>query len=197
MSEIRGVRSGPANVFRRPGWSRQTGWRLPLAVLLVGGVLTLPACGYRFSGSGRFPADVQRIFVTVFENRTSEIGVETALADAITTEFTTRANAAAVAGSRQDADALLRGSITSVQISSISRVAETVSSEARVVITVEARLISSGGNNIWSATGVAATDTYTVLQDDKQTSQSNKDAALNRAALKLSEKLYNRLVEDF
>jgi len=135
--------------------------------------------------------------VTIFENRTSEIGVENTLADAVTGEFTTRANAAAVAGSRKDADAVLAGSINSVQINSISRTAETVSSEARVVITVTARLTSSGGTDIWTANQVTATDTYKVVQDDKQTTESNKNAALDRAAGKLAEKLYNRLVEDF
>lgn len=155
------------------------------------------ACGYRFSGGGRFPADVQRIYVTIFENGTSQIGVENTLADAVTGEFAARANADAVAGSRQDADAVLDGRITSVRITSISRIAETVSSEARVVITVDARLTASSGTEIWTATDVVATDTYTVVQDDKQVSESNKKAALDRAAVKLAEKLYNRLVEDF
>jgi hypothetical protein len=154
-------------------------------------------CGYRFSGSGRFPADVQRIFVTIFENKTSEIGVEKTLADAVSSEFTARSNAAAVAGSRRDADAALAGTITSVQITSISRSSETVSSEARVVVSVDTRLTASSGTEVWSASDVTATDTYTVVQDDKQITESNKKAALERAAVKIAEKLYNRLVEDF
>jgi hypothetical protein len=154
-------------------------------------------CGYRFSGSGRFPAGVQRIFVTIFENKTSEIGVENTLADAVSGEFTARSNAAAVAGSRRDADAVLAGSIMSVQITSISRVTETVSDEARVMITVNSRLTSSEGKQIWSAHQVTATDTYTVVQNDQQASAANKTAALDRAAVKIAEKLYNLLVEDF
>lgn len=157
----------------------------------------LAACGYRFSGSGRFPGGVQRILVTVFENRTSEIGIENALADAVSSEFTARANAAAVAGSRRDADAVLAGTITSVRITSISRSAETVSDEARVVITVNSRLTSPDGAEIWTAGEVTATDTYKVVQDDKQASEDNKSAALERAAVKIAEKLFSRLVEDF
>ena len=174
-----------------------SGLRVALAGLLLGGGLALAACGYRFSGGGQFPAGVQRIFVTIFENRTSEIGVENALASAVTGEFTTRSNAAAVAGSRKDADAVLAGVITSVRITSISRVAETVSTEARVVITVSARLTTTAGKDVWSATGVAATATYPVVQDDKQVTESNKNAALDEAANKVAENLYNRLVEEF
>ena len=170
----------------------------PVTVLLVLlAAFALTACGYRFSGSGNFPAGVQRIFITIFENKTSEIGVENVLADAVTAEFTTRANAAAVAGSRRNADAVLTGSITSVQISSISRITETVTDDARVVITVVAQLTSSDGKEIWTSGEVIATDTYAVFQTDKERSDANKTAALARAAERVSEKIYNKLVEDF
>jgi outer membrane lipopolysaccharide assembly protein LptE/RlpB len=176
---------------------REAGSHHLLLLLVLISAVALPACGYRFSSGGNFPGGAERIFITIFDNRTSEIGVENSLADAVTDEFTTRANAGAVAGSRQDADAVLAGRITSVRITSISRVAETVSDEARVVVAVNARLVSAGGANIWTASEVTATDTYKVVQDDKQITESNKNAALDRAAVKLAEKLYNRLVEDF
>ncbi len=165
--------------------------------MLLWGAVALSACGYRFSGSGHFPAGVQRIFITIFENKTSEIGVENALADAVTSEFTTRTNADALAGSREDANAVFSGTITSVQITSISRIAETVSDEARLVITVNARLTSSDGIEIWTAEQVSSTATYKILQNDKQVTDANRSAALDRAAVKLAERLYNRLVEDF
>ena len=161
------------------------------------GAVALSACGYRFSSSGQFPAGVQRVFITIFENKTSEIGVENALADAVTSEFTTRTNADALAGSREDANAVFSGTITSVQITSISRIAETVSDEARLVITVNARLTSSDGIEIWTADQVSSTATYKILQNDKQVTDANRSAALDRAAVKLAERLYNRLNEDF
>ena len=34
------------------------------------------ACGYRFAGQGGFPKGVERIFIEVFENRTSKTGIE-------------------------------------------------------------------------------------------------------------------------
>ena len=186
-------------VFGFPWFSGScaAGMRLTMAALVCGGALTLGACGYRFTTSGQFPSDVQRIFVTIFENKTSQIGVENVLADAVTNEFTTRTNAAAVAGNRRTADAVLSGTITSLQISPISRPAETVTEEARVVITVDARLTSSVGTEIWNAGQVTATETYKVLQNDNQITEFNKNAALERAAVRLAEKLYNRLVDDF
>ena len=182
---------------RRPACRCTARFLLAPALLVLFAAVVLTACGYRLSGSGKFPAGVQRIFITIFENKTSEIGVENVLADAVTAEFTTRANAAAVAGSRRNADAVLTGTITSVRISSISRITETVSDEARVVITVTAQLTSAGGKEIWEAGEVIATDTYRVFQSDKERSDANKNAALSRAAVKVSENIYNRLVEDF
>ena len=170
----------------------------PVTVLLVLlAAFSLTTCGYRFSGSGNFPGGVQRIFITIFENKTSEIGVENVLADAVTAEFTARANAAAVAGSRRSADAVLTGRITSVHISSISRITETVTDDARVVITVVCQLTSSDGKQIWTSGEVIATDTYAVFQTDKARTDDNKTAALGRAAVRVSEKIYNKLVEDF
>ena len=123
--------------------------------------------------------------------------MENVLADAVTTELTTRANAAAVAGSRASADAVLTGTITAVQTDPISRSAETITDEARLIIRVDARLTSSGGIEIWNARQVSATDTYNVVQDDKRITEINKNAALERAAVRLAEQLYSRLVEDF
>ena len=34
------------------------------------------ACGYRFTGTGGFPAGVNRIFINLYDNRTSETGIE-------------------------------------------------------------------------------------------------------------------------
>ena len=172
-------------------------FRLTVAIVLFSVLLSLTACGYRFTGGGYFPADVQRIFITIFDNKTSEIGVENALATAVTREFTTRANASAVAASRSSADAVLSGAITSIRIAPIARSSETVSDEARLVITVNARLTANGGGEIWATNAVTATETYKIQQNDNQFTESSKNAALDRAAVRLAEQLYSRLVQNF
>jgi outer membrane lipopolysaccharide assembly protein LptE/RlpB len=155
------------------------------------------ACGYRFTGSGNFPSGVERIFIQIFDNRTSEIGVENDIANGLADQFTTRGNSAALVSSLKKADAVLTGVIASIQIITTSRVTETTADARRVILTVDAKLTASDNRTIWSAQRVAATDTYTVVQNNNEATEDNKRQALARAAIELAEILYNRLVEDF
>lgn len=166
------------------------------AGLMVTVCLISTACGYRFSGSGNFPSGVKRIFIQIFDNRTSEIGVENDLANWLADQFTSRGNAAALVSSAKKADAVLTGVIASIQIETTSRVTETRAAARRVILTVDSKLTTAAGT-IWSAQKVAASNTYTVVQDNKQVTEDNKRQALTRAANDLAEILYNRLVQDF
>ena len=44
--------------------------------IIMSCVVEVLGCGYRFSGGGRFPAGIKSVFVEVFENNTSETGIE-------------------------------------------------------------------------------------------------------------------------
>lgn len=154
------------------------------------------ACGYRFTRAGNFPSGVERIFIQIFVNRTSEIGVENDIANGLAEQFTSRGNAAALVRSAKNADAVLTGVIASIQITTTSRITETTASARRVILTVDSRLTTAGGT-VWSAQKVAATESYAVVQGSKEATEDNKRQALARAANQLAEILYNRLVGDF
>jgi len=168
-----------------------------IAGLIVTVCIISSACGYRFTGSGNFPSGVERIFIQIFDNRTSEIGVESDLANGLAVQFTTRGNSAALVSSVKKADAVLTGVIASIQITTTSRVTETTADARRVILTVDSKLTTADGRTVWSAKRVAATNTYTVVLGNNEATEDNKRQAFARAANKVAEILYNRLVEDF
>lgn len=154
------------------------------------------ACGYRFAGGGALPADAQRVFITIFDNRTSEIGVENVLASELANEFTTLGPKGVLVSSRQGADAELSGVISTVRTYTVSRAGESTSSERRVVLTVAARMTSPTGRVLWRADALSATEVYRVAAD-KQTTDANKRVAIRNAANLVAEEIYNRLTSDF
>jgi len=167
------------------------------AAFLCAALAALWGCGYGFAGGGNFPAGVERIFLTLFENRTSEVGVENQLAQQLANQFTTRGRNNALVGSAQKADAILKGRIKSVNIFTIARRTETVSSERRVVIRVRAHLESPEGRTLWRADDVAATATFRVSNAGASGTDFEARRALDEAAELVAENLFNRLTADF
>lgn len=177
------------------------GWILFLSrntvCLIVLFSIATSACGYRFAGTGGFPSGVNRIFINLYDNRTSETGIENIFTDELINEFTSRGNASALGLNAAAADAVLTGVIKKVRIYNISKASEMIATERRVIVTVDATLTAVDGRTLWRADGVQGTDTFKVDQNNKDATEVNKRAAIARAANELSEKLYNRLVEEF
>ena len=160
------------------------------------GMIILSACGYRFAGGGDLPAGVERIFLVIFDNRTSEIGVENDLAASIANTFTTLGNKDLLVSSRQRADAELSGAITSIEIYTVSRRTETVSAERRLQITAAARLTSMDGRILWRSDGLTVSQAYRVALDNQET-EADKRAAIRSASQLLADKIYNNLTSSF
>ncbi len=152
------------------------------------------ACGYRFSGSGSFPAGIKKISITIFENRTAETGLENTVTNDLIYEVTRSREAALV--HKDKAEANLSGVIFSTQTGAISRSSVDVSTERRVTVTLNLKLTDTSGITIWSADGVAESEAY-VVENDKQGTEQNRQDAITKASKRLAEKIYNRLTEDF
>ena len=157
---------------------------------------TIASCGYRFSGGGELPGDVRRVFITIFNNRTSELGVENVLAAQLTDEFLSLGPEGILASERQTADAELSGVISTVQIYTVSLRTQLSSAERRVVIKVAARLTGTDGKVLWRADALSASQPYRV-EADKLTTDVNKRAAITRATRLLAETIYNRMTSGF
>ncbi len=156
--------------------------------------LFFSACGYRFSGSGSLPEGIQTIAIDIFENRTTETGLENTITNDLIYEFTRKGRS--VQKNSKEADAVLTGVIVSERITTISRQAQQSPLARRVQIIVSLKLTGSDGEVKWSASNVSAFEDYDVASD-KQASEISKRQAINNLSKKLAERVYNRLTEDF
>ena len=156
----------------------------------------LSGCGYQFSGSGAFPGGVNSIFIEVLENRTSKSGVERIVTNQLIFEFS-RQRERSLVSNLEEADAVLKGSINSLRTQTISRVDTGVASEREVVMMVDLRMIKKdGGAVIWAANGLSDREAYDVNNSKIETDR-NEELAIGRLSERLSERIFNRLTDDF
>ena len=164
--------------------------------LIFLGLFCLSACGYRFAGSGAFPEDVNTIFIEVLENRTSKIGVERIVSNQLIFEFS-RQRESSLVSSAEEADAILKGSINSIRTQTISRVGTEVANEREVIMMMDLRLIKkNGGAVIWAAKGLSDREAFDV-DSAKIDTDRNEELAIGRLSERLSERIFNRLTDDF
>jgi outer membrane lipopolysaccharide assembly protein LptE/RlpB len=166
-------------------------WKIGLLILLW---LVLAGCGYRFSG-GSYPGGSQTIYVELFENRTNVIRIESALTNDIINEIT-RLRRNSLLTRLRDAEAVLSGTITSITVSTVSRITTITANERRVTLTTVVSLTGKDGSELWRRT-LADNEVYAVDPDDRQRTDLNQRAALERISNKLAQRIYNGLTEDF
>jgi len=160
-------------------------------------IVAVSACGYRFAGQGQFPKGVQHIFIEVFENQTSQSGIEREVTNQVIFEFT-RQRQKNLASSARDADAVLKGVIRSVSTRTISRVGTELASQREVVMTVDLRLIQQGvGKVLWSANGLSDKEAYDVVENSKLATDQNENLAISKLSERISERIFSRLTNDF
>jgi len=167
--------------------------RKALWIILVLWVV-FSACGYRFAGSGSFPAGIKTISINIFENRTAETGLENVVTNDLIYEVT-RSRATALVH-KDKAEANLSGVIVSTQTGAISHSSVDTSIERRVTVILNLKLTDTSGITLWFADGVAESEAY-VVENDKQGTEKNRQDAIAKASQRLAEKIYNRLTEDF
>ena len=156
----------------------------------------LTACGYRFAGSGDYPDGVNTIFIEVLENRTSTIGVERTVTNQLIFEFSKQRESSLVSD-REAADAILTGSINSIATQTISRVDTAIANEREVVVSIDLRLIKrDGGSVIWAARGLSDREAFDVDPVKTETDR-NEELAIARLSERISERVFNRLTDDF
>ena len=158
-------------------------------------LLISSACGYRFSGKENLPAGVKRVFVTVFENRTMETGVEILFTDDIIQEFI-RNRKDSLANSRTGADAILSGTVESIRIRTISSEGTHTPLKRRVWATISLKLTGSDGRIVWKKNGISESEPYDVMPLKQETEQNRRDA-LSVLSKKIAERVYFRLTDDF
>ncbi len=159
-------------------------------------LILVSGCGYRFAGTGDFPEGTESIFIPILENRTSESRLEKQITDDLIYEFT-KNRKDILAGSIDDADAVLYGIIRSIGTTTISRVDPNTSSQRRVKISVDMKLVVPEDRVIWQVKGITTDEAYNVVPDNKYRTEQNRQEAISKASQRLAEKIYTRMTDNF
>lgn len=156
----------------------------------------LSACGYRFVGQGgAFPQNVQRIYVQMLKNNTAQTGLENTITNAIVFEFTRR-NEAGLAGSLEQADAMLSGVVTGKTVQTVAPRGKDAAAQRRVTLSLNLKLTRVGGEIIWVGSSIRDNQVYAVAEDKLRTEQNEREAIVIITA-RLAEGIYNRLTDNF
>jgi hypothetical protein len=166
--------------------------RKKVCCLAVAVAMLAAGCGYRFAGGGDFPFGVKKIFVPVFENRTSETGIETVFTNDFIYEFTRDGKVDVV--ERQDADAVFSGKISRLNTQTVARSGTQSPLERRVTVYLDLNLIDGGGNVLWTARGVSDDETYEVVSE-KLAEERLKRSAIKVLSKRMAEMVYGRVTD--
>lgn len=165
---------------------------LSITSLLI--ILSLTACGYHFSGGGDLPEGIQTVSIGIFENRSGETGIETLLTNYLVNQFTRFDNVRIV--DRNEAEAVLTGTIKNARIRTIAHKNPTQAAERRITLFLDVELRDAEGQKIWSANDISASDSYEVAAEKWRTEQ-NKKTAIAVLSERVAERIYYRLTDRF
>lgn len=159
-------------------------------------LLCLTGCGYHFSGhAGSLPGGVEKLYIPLFVNKTSEPRLETRFASQVSEVFSRNKKILQVE-KREDAEAVLLGTVRSYKNKSLSydRRDDIGTYLSKMVIDVELRQAATN-QLLWSGS-VNWGETYSA-SSDKNIQDLSRQRALQQIILRLSEELLYRLLDDF
>jgi TolB-like protein len=167
---------------------------MPLILFLLTAVMV--SCGYRFAGmENNLPPDIHSIAIPVFENKTSESGIENCFTNDFIYEFTRSKYLAIV--KKKESDVVLTGIITGIRSASIAHTPEVVSAEERVVITIDVELQrTDNGEILWCNRSFVEKQDYAV-ETDKLKTEANKKAAIQVLSRRAAQKIHNSIFQSF
>ena len=159
-------------------------------------LLILAGCGYQLQGrNDRLPGEVRTLYVQLMENRTLEPFLENAVTNAVVERFA-RNHHMEIVEDRNQADAILSGTITHYRNHSISYNRTDNIAEYRSEIVLEAGLRRAKDAVVLWKGSVKWAEEYStspnkVLQDDRE------NAAIELISERLADELYSRINDDF
>ena len=156
---------------------------------------SLVSCGYRFTGSDGPPRGVEKLYIEIIVNKTTEPGIDILITDALKNEFIQKYRGTLMP--RQKAQAVLSGTLVGIRTETVARRGTLTSLERRVFMTIDLALKSTESERLWYAKGITSSDTYQVISGDKEASEQNKREVLRDLADILAENSFNRLADDF
>ena len=165
---------------------------------VCGSLITLvfAACGYRIVGiGGQLPGGITRIEVPVFENHTPRTDVGRVLTEDFINQLLGSAKLTVAAAG--EAQAVIKGTITSYKREPITFDAKKKPLENRLTIIMDVSLVSKGDKRVlFGEKGVTVRFDYPVKTDLQENDRLEEDA-LRSASEQMSQKLVSLMLESF
>ncbi len=167
--------------------------RYVVPVLLLGQLcFALAACGYRVVGSD--PSDgkpVPTLAIPPFENRSTEVGLETVFANDFLRAFN-QGRAVRARSGDESADLILLGTLNRVESSSVAYVDIDVSLVRRVTLTVDFTMKDRKGKTVWKEREVVYAD-Y-VVDSNYHIGETTRYQAIRRASASLAQRVHDKIL---
>lgn len=124
-------------------------------------------CGYHTAGKAvRLPTDVHSIAIPAFVNQTQSYRLEQILTAAVVREFVSRTNYHVLNTAGPEADAVLRGAVTSAQVAPLTYDAVTGrASSGLVTVNMRVSLVDRNGKVIWENQNYTFREQYQISRD--------------------------------
>jgi len=155
-------------------------------------LLFLLGCGYHPIGAEPVGPATRTVAVPPFTNRSTEVGLETTMANALINTFA-QTRALKVTPFEDGADFILEGKVDSVDNVSVAFQSITQSTVRRVVVRVELTLKKpESGKVVWKDTEILQED-Y-VVQPNYQGGEATRGEGLRRAAINMARRVLNKVL---
>ena len=167
-----------------------------LALLAL--LMAAAGCNYHVAGrASRLPADLHTIAIPAFENQTTTYQIEQTMTAAVVREFLTRTRYRVLPQASADADATLRGVITTIVVSPITYSSQTGrASSVMVAVVARVSLVDRKGKVLYENPSYVLRDTYEISQDPSSFFQE-ESAAFQRLARDFARSLVSNVLEAY
>ncbi len=167
-------------------------------LLLALAIILTASCGYHTTTHYvRLPDSVHTIAVPAFANQTHNYRLEQLLTAAVVRELVTRTKFRVIHEDNQDADAVLRGSVTSAQLSPLTYDSQSGrASSGLVTITMRVSLLDRKGTVLFDNPNYTFREQYEISRDI--TSFFEEDApAVDRLSRDFARTLVSNILEAY
>lgn len=172
--------------------------RLRLAAVGLLSLLLVSGCGYHTVNSAvHLPGNVRTLAIPAFKNNTQSYHTQAVFTEAVIREFTSRSSYRIVSGEDADADATLRGTIVTFQISPLTYDNTTgQTSSYLITIVTKLELVDRQGKTIWQNPSYMFRQQYEQTQDLASYIQEDS-AATRRLAREFAQAAVADILESF
>jgi outer membrane lipopolysaccharide assembly protein LptE/RlpB len=181
----------------KDGLMKSMNWLYLRGVVLLHCVLLVAACGYSFIPDGEaIDKNIQKIFVDVFANKTSEANIENTFRTAFIDQVI-QGRRFKLAGSPGEADAILKGSIESLNAAPLSLQATSLAAEDRITVVLSLTLEAQNPKKVlWANSSFSGFQDYT-MGNNLSIAQANKKNALIKLSNDTAERAYRLMMSGF